>query len=142
MEATSTEETDGRNIRADNAGCFASSGNHQRWKGVARDRVGQVCIARFVFHIGTDLTNLFSLTSMTVEELLVMATSPISSHILDAALTNPTVDFKWRRKLLMAFMGHYLELATDKLGSRVADTIWDRAADGFTKVSQGDSRAD
>jgi hypothetical protein len=64
-----------------------------------------------------------------------MAYSPISSHILDAALTNPNVEFKWRRKLLMAFMGHYLELAQDKLGSRVADTIWDKAADGFTKVS-------
>lgn len=72
---------------------------------------------------------------MNVEDLLVMAFSPISSHILDAALTSPNVDFKWRRKLLMAFMGHYLELAQDKLGSRVADTIWDRAADGFTKVS-------
>lgn len=34
----------------------------------------------------------------------------------------------------MAFMGHYLELAQDKLGSRVADTIWDKAADGFTRV--------
>ena len=67
-----------------------------------------------------------------------MATSPISSHILDAALTNATVEFKWRRKLLMAFMGHYLELASDKLGSRVADTIWDRAADGFTKVRIAD----
>ena len=81
-----------------------------------------------------DLIADLSLTSMTAEELLAMATSPISSHILDAALTDATVEFKWRRKLLMAFMGHYLDLATDKLGSRVADTIWDRAADGFTKV--------
>ncbi|KAJ9097350.1 hypothetical protein QFC19_006818 [Naganishia cerealis] len=82
---------------------------------------------------GLNETVLDSLTSLSAEELLVMAFSPISSHILDAALTSPGVEFKWRRKLLMAFMGHYLELAQDKLGSRVADTIWDKAADGFTR---------
>lgn len=88
-----------------------------------------------MYQVQPDTLPVSSLTSMNVEDLLVMAFSPISSHILDAALTSPNVEFKWRRKLLMAFMGHYLELAQDKLGSRVADTIWDRAADGFTKVS-------
>ncbi|KAJ9125324.1 hypothetical protein QFC22_000281 [Naganishia vaughanmartiniae] len=82
---------------------------------------------------GLNETVLDSLSSLSAEELLAMAFSPISSHILDAALTSPGVEFKWRRKLLIAFMGHYLELAQDKLGSRVADTIWDRAADGFTR---------
>lgn len=74
-----------------------------------------------------------SLLAQDVSALLEYASSPVASHLLDACLTSHTVTPKHRRKLLMAFMGHYKQLAEDRMGSRVADTIWARA-DGFMKV--------
>lgn len=75
-----------------------------------------------------------SLLAQDVSVLLEFASSPVASHLLDACLTSHAVPHKYRRKLLLAFMGHYRELAEDRMGSRVADTIWARA-DGFMKVS-------
>lgn len=77
---------------------------------------------------------MISVLAQDVSLLLEYASSPIASHMLDAILTSPAVSPKYRRKLLMAFMGHYKELAEDRLGSRVADTIWAKA-DGFMKAS-------
>jgi predicted signal transduction protein with EAL and GGDEF domain len=68
-----------------------------------------------------------------------MAHHAISSHVLDAFLISPKVAAKWKRKLLLALDGRYLDLVNDKFGSRVGDTIWDRAADGFMKVSSSAS---
>jgi nucleolar protein 9 len=75
-----------------------------------------------------------SLLAQDVSLLLEYASSPVASHFLDAVLSSPAVSPKYRRKLLSAFMGHYRELAEDRMGSRVADTIWAKA-DGFMKVS-------
>lgn len=75
-----------------------------------------------------------SLLAQPVTTLLAYAHSPISSHLLDAVLVSPGVAPKYRRRLLMAFMDHYKELVEDRMGSRVGDTIWDRA-DGFMRVS-------
>lgn len=75
----------------------------------------------------------------SVDDLIRMAHHAISSHVLDAFLISPKVAAKWKRKLLLALDGRYLDLVNDKFGSRVGDTIWDRAADGFMKVSQMES---
>lgn len=61
------------------------------------------------------------------------AKNPISSRFLDTVLTQSAVSSKWKRKLMMVFMGRYKELVEDRTGSRVGDTIWDHA-DGFMKV--------
>jgi nucleolar protein 9 len=45
-----------------------------------------------------------------------------------------TVPPKWRKKLMLAFMGKYRDLVQDRIGSRVGDTVWD-VADGFMKAS-------
>jgi nucleolar protein 9 len=68
-----------------------------------------------------------------LDGLLELAHNPISSHVLEAALRSKTTGFKYRKKLLQAFMGNYYRLVDDKFGSRVGDTIWE-VADGFTKV--------
>jgi hypothetical protein len=70
-----------------------------------------------------------------------MAHHAISSHVLDAFLISTKVAAKWKRKLLLALDGRYLDLVNDKFGSRVGDTIWDRAADGFMKASSAVLRA-
>ena len=78
----------------------------------------------------------FSLLAQNIDTLLEYAYSPISSHLLDVVLTCPAVVPKWRRKLIAAVLGRYTDLAQDRMGSRVADTIWANA-DGFMKVGHG-----
>ncbi|WVQ97408.1 hypothetical protein IAU59_004521 [Kwoniella sp. CBS 9459] len=73
-----------------------------------------------------------SLTSQPVETILAYAKSPIASHFIDSVFTNATVPPKYRRKITMALMDHWRVLVDDRLGSRVVDTIWDRA-DGYMK---------
>ena len=74
-----------------------------------------------------------SILAQDVALLLEYASSPVASHLLDAALSSHAVSPKYRRKLLSAFLGHYRVLAEDRMGSRVADTCWAKA-DGFMKV--------
>ncbi|BEI83685.1 hypothetical protein CcaverHIS002_0402890 [Cutaneotrichosporon cavernicola] len=73
-----------------------------------------------------------SLLAQNPDILLGYASSPVASHLLDKVLTVPAVPAKYRRKLIMTFMGQYELLAQDRLGSRVADTVW-ATADGFMR---------
>ncbi|WOO85269.1 Nucleolar protein 9 [Vanrija pseudolonga] len=73
-----------------------------------------------------------SLFAQPTDTLLAYAKSPIASHLLDKVLTSPAVPAKYRRKLYLGFVGRYAELADDRLGSRVADTVWD-TADGYMR---------
>lgn len=73
-----------------------------------------------------------SLFAQPINALLAYASSPIASRLLDRVLLSANVPPKYKRKLPLAFVGHYLELASDRLGSRVADTIW-ATADGFLR---------
>ncbi|TXT11256.1 hypothetical protein VHUM_02007 [Vanrija humicola] len=73
-----------------------------------------------------------SLFAQPTDTLLAYAKSPIASHLLDKVLTSPAVPPKYRRKLYLGFVGRYAELADDRLGSRVADTVWD-TADGYMR---------
>lgn len=73
-----------------------------------------------------------SLLAQQADTLVGYASSPVASHLLDRVLTAPAVQAKYRRKLMLAFMGQYEVLAQDRLGSRVADTVW-AAADGFMR---------
>jgi nucleolar protein 9 len=73
-----------------------------------------------------------SLLAQEVSTLLEYAKHSIASHFLDAALTSPSVLLRYRRQLISTFLGHYAELAQDRVGSRVADTIW-AAADGYMR---------
>ncbi|WVN85380.1 uncharacterized protein L203_100525 [Cryptococcus depauperatus CBS 7841] len=73
-----------------------------------------------------------SLTSLPTETLLAYAKSPIASRFLDRVFIESTVPLKYRKKLMLVFMKSYKELVQDKLGSRVVDTIWEKA-DGYMK---------
>lgn len=80
-------------------------------------------------------TAINSLLAQPVQDLITMAHSAIGSRVLDEFLVSPHVASKWKRKFLLALDGKWLELVDDMFGSRVGDTIWDKAADGFMKVS-------
>ncbi|WVQ85259.1 hypothetical protein IAT38_007424 [Cryptococcus sp. DSM 104549] len=73
-----------------------------------------------------------SLTAQPLETLLAYAKNPIASHLLDSVFNNPAAAPKYRRKVMMVFMPKYRELVEDRMGSRVVDTIWEKA-DGYMK---------
>lgn len=60
------------------------------------------------------------------------AKSPIASHLLDVVLTGTNVPTKFRRRLINTLIPQMRELLDDKIGSRVAERVWE-AADGYTK---------
>ena len=62
-----------------------------------------------------------------------MAHHPISSRVLDALLSSPTVPAKLKRKFVLGFMGRWHELVDDRIGSRVGERCW-AAADGYMKA--------
>lgn len=74
-----------------------------------------------------------SLVTVPVTYLLTLATNPISSRVLDKALSASSVAGKYKRKLIQRFMGHYHVLADDRIGSHVAERAWE-SADPFLKV--------
>ncbi|KAJ6567278.1 armadillo-type protein [Mycena vulgaris] len=65
-----------------------------------------------------------SLTSMPVEEILLMAHHAISSRVLDALLDSATVPPKIKRQFVLSFIGSYHLLVDDRIGSRVGDRCW------------------
>ncbi|WVQ62132.1 uncharacterized protein L199_000270 [Kwoniella botswanensis] len=73
-----------------------------------------------------------SLIAQPLPTLLTYAKSPISSHLFDKVFTNSAVPPKYRRKVMMLFMESWRELVEDRIGSRVVDTVWDKA-DGYMK---------
>nr|XP_018267234.1 uncharacterized protein I303_01219 [Kwoniella dejecticola CBS 10117]OBR89392.1 hypothetical protein I303_01219 [Kwoniella dejecticola CBS 10117] len=73
-----------------------------------------------------------SLTAQRVNTLLTYAKSPISSHFLDKVFTDPAVQPKYCRKVMLLLMDSWKELVEDRIGSRVMDTVWDKA-DGYMK---------
>ena len=75
-----------------------------------------------------------SLVAQDVETLMGYASHPISSRLLDTIIQSPAVSPKDRRKVIMAFLERFKDLAQDKSGSWVAQAIWDKA-DGYMKVS-------
>jgi len=66
-----------------------------------------------------------SLASMATPSLLAMASDPVSTRTLQAALTSTNAGIIPRRKLVQQFYGHFGEMALDKNSSRVVDAIWE-----------------
>ncbi|KAG8932105.1 Nucleolar protein 9 [Tulasnella sp. 418] len=73
-----------------------------------------------------------SLETHNIEELTELAQNPISSRVLDVVLSSPTTPARYKRLLTTRFNGHYHILADDRIGSRVAERLWD-AADLFSQ---------
>lgn len=98
----------------------------------ALDPVLQGCLVLQALVALPSTATLDSLFAQTPDTLLAYSSSPVASHLLDKVLTSEAVPAKYKRKLYLAFMGRYEKLAEDRLGSRVADTVW-ATADGFMR---------
>lgn len=73
-----------------------------------------------------------SLLAQGVPAIVRMSHHPISSHVIDAAVSSSSIAPKLKRRLLLSLDGHWFELVDDRFGSRVGEKIWD-SADGFMK---------
>jgi nucleolar protein 9 len=73
-----------------------------------------------------------SLIDQPTETLITYSTNPIASRLLDIVLTHPSIPTKYRRRLISTLTPHLEDLLADKIGSRVAERVWE-SADGYTK---------
>ncbi|XP_057713149.1 nucleolar protein 9 isoform X2 [Corythoichthys intestinalis] len=69
---------------------------------------------------------LSSLRTLTPEDLLILASDPSGSHVLQALIT--TSSDKGRGKILKRLEGQYVRMACSRLGSRVLEAIWSSAS--------------
>lgn len=67
-----------------------------------------------------------------MDDLLHLCHNSISSRVVDAFLDSPSVPPKFKRKLILSFIGHYHQLVDDRIGSRVGDRCWS-SADPYLK---------
>jgi nucleolar protein 9 len=72
---------------------------------------------------------------MDADQLLALAGDATSSRVIDAMIDSETVPRGAKRKIILAFMPCYQQLAQDKIGSRVAERCWG-CADVFARVSK------
>lgn len=73
-----------------------------------------------------------SIASLSIDKLLALSHHPISSRVIDVFLESPTVPARTRRRLILAFQGHFHTLVDDRVGSRVGERLWN-AADPYLK---------
>lgn len=73
-----------------------------------------------------------SLVDQPLKTITAYAKSPMASHLLDVVLTAETVPMKYRRRLINILIPQMKELLDDKIGSRVAEKVWE-SSDGYTK---------
>jgi hypothetical protein len=74
-----------------------------------------------------------SLLALPFPALLTLAHSPISSRLLDVIVDSSSIPFKFTRKIIMRFDGHFFELVDHRVGSRVGEKLWE-GCDGYLKV--------
>jgi nucleolar protein 9 len=84
----------------------------------------------FLIHRERRLMN--SLIDQPTETLITYSTNPIASRLLDIVLAHPSIPTKYRRRLISTLTPHLEDLLADKIGSRVAERVWE-SADGYTK---------
>ncbi|GAA5903330.1 hypothetical protein JCM5296_005664 [Sporobolomyces johnsonii] len=73
-----------------------------------------------------------SIAALPLDSLLALTRSHISSRVLDALLTSPTTPPRALRTFLLSLIGHYPTLASDRIGSRVAERCF-ATADVYLK---------
>jgi len=64
------------------------------------------------------------LAALPIEIIIAFSRDPIGSRALDAVLKSPSITSATRRHFTMRFLGKYHELADDRIGSHIAETIW------------------
>lgn len=74
----------------------------------------------------------YSIASMDLEAVLALTRSATSSRVLDVLLTSSTTPLRALRTFLMSLLGHYPAVASDRIGSRIAEKCF-AVADVYLK---------
>ena len=72
-----------------------------------------------------------SLLAQPTDSLMSISKDPITSHVIQQALTGPTATPPFRRQLTNRFQGQLKDLALDASGSHVVDALWPATKDIF-----------
>ncbi|GAA6059703.1 hypothetical protein JCM10212_000231 [Sporobolomyces blumeae] len=73
-----------------------------------------------------------SIASMDLEAVIALTRSATSSRVLDVLLTSPTTPPRALRTFLLSLLGHYPAVASDRIGSRIAEKCF-AVADVYLK---------
>lgn len=74
-----------------------------------------------------------SIEALSAEDGLSMTKSPVSSRVFDVLLESSTVPYRSKRALVTAFIGQFHLLVNDRVGSFVAEKLW-QAGDPYLRV--------
>jgi nucleolar protein 9 len=70
---------------------------------------------------------------MSIVELLALCHHPIGSRVVDDFVASPTVPFHSKAMFITSLVGHFNQLADNRLGGHVAINLWN-AADPYLRV--------
>ncbi|GAA6021920.1 hypothetical protein JCM10207_002600 [Rhodosporidiobolus poonsookiae] len=119
--------------------CVLTLNRLQHWKKLASGATpepttqGSVLLQTWLrMHAPHQQAVLDSITSLPFDLLLPLTRSATSSRIFDALLTSPTTPPRALRAFILSLIGHFPQLADDRIGSRIAERAF-ATADPFLK---------
>lgn len=118
--------------------CVLTLNRYQHWKKLGNNvpepsTQGSVLLQTWLkLHAPHQQVVFDSIAAMDLEAVLALTRSATSSRILDALLTSPTTPPRALRTFLLSLIGHYPAVASDRIGSRVAEKCF-AVADVYLK---------
>ncbi|GAA5934009.1 RNA-binding RNA processing protein NOP9 [Sporobolomyces koalae] len=118
--------------------CVLTLNRYQHWKKLGKNvpepsTQGSVLLQTWLkLHAPHQQVVFDSIASMDLDAVLALTRSATSSRVLDALLTSPTTPPRALRTFLLSLIGHYPAVASDRIGSRVAEKCF-AVADVYLK---------
>ncbi|GAA5909637.1 RNA-binding RNA processing protein NOP9 [Sporobolomyces salmoneus] len=118
--------------------CILTLNRYQHWKKLGKNvpepsTQGSVLLQTWLkLHAPHQQVVFDSIASMDLEAVLALTRSATSSRVLDVLLTSPTTPPRALRTFLMSLIGHYPAVASDRIGSRIAEKCF-AVADVYLK---------
>ncbi|GAA5868952.1 hypothetical protein JCM16303_000316 [Sporobolomyces ruberrimus] len=118
--------------------CVLTLNRFQHWKKLGKNvpepsTQGSVLLQTWLkLHAPHQQVIFDSIASMDLEAVLALTRSATSSRVLDVLLTSPTTPPRALRTFLMSLLGHYPAVASDRIGSRIAEKCF-AVADVYLK---------
>ncbi|GAA5946264.1 hypothetical protein JCM3765_000176 [Sporobolomyces pararoseus] len=118
--------------------CVLTLNRYQHWKKLGNNAPepstqGSVLLQTWLkLHAPHQQVVFDSIAAMDLEAVLALTRSATSSRVLDVLLTSPTTPPRALRTFLMSLIGHYPAVASDRIGSRIAEKCF-AVADVYLK---------
>ncbi|GAA6005197.1 hypothetical protein JCM11491_002616 [Sporobolomyces phaffii] len=118
--------------------CVLTLNRYQHWKKLGKNvpepsTQGSVLLQTWLkLHAPHQQVIFDSIAAMDLDAILALTRSATSSRVLDVLLTSPTTPPRALRTFLMSLLGHYPAVASDRIGSRIAEKCF-AVADVYLK---------